>query len=136
MARIDPTRLSIALLHFPVYNRARKEVATSTVSLDLHDLSRLARTYGLHAFYTITPLTSQQALAHRVRDYWDSGLGREFNPTRIDALCSVTTSAPALLATIIASAATMSPIRPRCLRITLLLSITTARYGRDELLPC
>jgi hypothetical protein len=86
VAAVDPARLSIALVHFPVLDRKGREVATSTVSLDLHDLARLARTYGLHAFYTVTPLTSQQALAQRITDYWDKGLGREFNPTRIDAL--------------------------------------------------
>ena len=42
----DYPQMFVALLHFPVYNKARQVVATSLTTLNLHDLARLAATYG------------------------------------------------------------------------------------------
>jgi hypothetical protein len=79
----------IALVHYPVYDRHEQVTATALTTLDVHDLARLARTYGLDGFYVITPLHSQQALAHRLIDHWVTGRGAVFNPTRKEALSLV-----------------------------------------------
>ena len=48
----------VALVHHPVYNKNRRVVRTCLTPLDLHDISRACRTYGVRAFYFITLLNS------------------------------------------------------------------------------
>lgn len=79
----------IALIHYPVYDRQEQVTATALTTLDVHDLARLARTYGVDGFYVVTPLRSQQALARRLIDHWVTGRGAVFNPTRKEALSLV-----------------------------------------------
>jgi hypothetical protein len=78
-----------ALLHYPVYDRQKRVTATALTTIDVHDLARLARTYGLNGFYVVTPLRSQQALARRLIDHWVRGRGAVYNPTRKEALSLV-----------------------------------------------
>ena len=79
----------IALLHYPVYDRQERVTATALTTLDVHDIARLARTYGLKGFYVVTPLHSQQTLARQLIDHWVTGRGAEYNPTRKEALSLV-----------------------------------------------
>jgi hypothetical protein len=79
----------IALLHYPVYDRQERVTATALTTLDIHDVARLARTYGLKGFYVVTPLQSQQTLARRLMEHWVTGRGAEYNPTRMEALSLV-----------------------------------------------
>jgi hypothetical protein len=79
----------IALLHYPVYDRQERVTATALTTLDIHDVARLARTYGLKGFYVVTPLQSQQTLARRLIDHWVTGRGADYNPTRKEALSLV-----------------------------------------------
>jgi len=84
----------IALVHYPVYDRHRRLVATSITSIDVHDLARIAKTYGVLSYFVINPLDSQHYLAERISKYWQDGIGGEFNRSRKDAvdLVSVTSS--------------------------------------------
>ena len=82
----DIPQLFIALLHFPVYNKAREIVATSLTTLNLHDLARLTATYGTSGCYVVTPLQRQRALAHQMIAHWTQGYGATYNPTRAEAL--------------------------------------------------
>lgn len=85
----DNSNLYLALLHFPVYNKKREVVATAITPMDIHDLSRLARTYALRRCYVISPLKSQLKLAKRMMHYWIHGPGMEYNPRRKEALVYV-----------------------------------------------
>lgn len=80
------SRVSVALLHHPVYDRNRRVVATAITNLDLHDLARMARTFGLFRFYVVTPVEEQRELAERIRAHWQDGWGASYNPDRRDAL--------------------------------------------------
>jgi len=82
----DRSRVSIALIHHPVYDRNRRVVATAITNLDLHDLARLARTFGLFRFFVVTPVEEQQLLAERIRAHWQDGWGGSYNPDRREAL--------------------------------------------------
>jgi len=86
---IDRERISIALLHYPVYDREGRIVATALTTIDLHDLARLARTYGLGAFFVVTPLRSQRELGKRMIDHWTKGPGAVYNPSRREAMALV-----------------------------------------------
>lgn len=78
--------LSIALVHHPVLD-AKGEVGTSTLTtMDVHDLSRSARTYGCEGFYIVHPIEAQQVLAHRIVDHWTHGSSAKRIPDRKDAL--------------------------------------------------
>jgi len=78
--------VSIALLHYPVYDKNRRVVATALTNLDLHDIARAARTFGLHRYYVVTPVKEQRALAERVTRHWQEGWGATYNPKRKAAL--------------------------------------------------
>ncbi|MBP1726316.1 MAG: hypothetical protein H6Q51_1614, partial [Deltaproteobacteria bacterium] len=56
----------VALLHYPVYNRNGHVVCSAITNLDIHDIARAARTYGVSGFYVITPLEEQQLLLDRL----------------------------------------------------------------------
>jgi hypothetical protein len=83
-------RLSIALVHHPVLD-AKNEVVTSTLTtMDVHDLSRSARTYGCERFYIVHPIPAQRALGARIIDHWTHGSSAKRIPDRKDALAIVT----------------------------------------------
>ncbi|MGD0842995.1 MAG: RNA methyltransferase [Geobacteraceae bacterium] len=80
------SRVSIALLHYPVYDRNRRVVASAVTNLDLHDIARSARTFGLFRYYVVTPVAEQRILAERIRGHWQDGWGASYNPKRREAL--------------------------------------------------
>jgi len=79
-------QLFLALLHYPVLNRMGDIIASAITNLDLHDLARSCRTYGVEACYIVTPLRDQQALANRLTAHWIEGRGGEILPERREAL--------------------------------------------------
>ncbi len=78
--------LSIALIHYPVLNKNGDIIASAVTNLDLHDISRAARTYGVRSFYVVTPLSDQKKLVQRIISHWVSGIGSKYNPKRREAL--------------------------------------------------
>ncbi|WP_373498549.1 RNA methyltransferase [Desulfococcus sp.] len=81
--------LYLALVHYPVVNKNGEIVAAAVTNLDLHDIARLARTYGVSAFYVITPLDDQRKLTRRIISHWVEGGGADYNPARGEALSIV-----------------------------------------------
>lgn len=86
-------RLYMGLIHYPVYNKNRETIASAITTFDLHDLSRVARTYDMKGFYVVTPLQDQQRLADRVLEHWRVGYGALYNPNRKEALEGVRVTA-------------------------------------------
>jgi tRNA (guanine37-N1)-methyltransferase len=95
-------RTYLALLHHPVFDRAGKVVTTAITNLDLHDIARAARTYGLAGYFVVTPLRSQRELARRIVGHWREGHGAVVNEKRREALSlvEVTDSLQAARATV------------------------------------
>lgn len=79
-------RVAVALIHHPVYDKHRKIVTTAVTNLDLHDIARASKTFGLCRYFVVTPVQDQQALAGRIRDHWLGGWGAAYNPRRKEAL--------------------------------------------------
>lgn len=73
-------------MHYPVYNKLREVVTTALTNLDLHDIARSSRTFGLDRFYIVTPSHNQQELALRITGHWQEGWGASYNPDRKEAL--------------------------------------------------
>jgi hypothetical protein len=78
--------LAAALIHAPVIDRRGDLVTTAVTNLDIHDIARSARTYGLKRFYVVTPVAEQQRLAEKLVGHWTEGFGSEYNPKRHQAL--------------------------------------------------
>ncbi len=86
-------RVALALVHYPVIrDRIGGVGATSVTPLNIHDLARAARTYGVAPLYVVTPLFSQQALVGRILAHYREGYGVAANPTRAEALRDVVLS--------------------------------------------
>ncbi|MED5353186.1 MAG: RNA methyltransferase [Nitrospinota bacterium] len=86
MAEVSNSNIHLALVHFPVYNKTGEVIVSSVTTLDIHDISRACRTFGVGTFYVITPLKTQQELVHRLIGHWLEGFGAEYNPIRKEAL--------------------------------------------------
>lgn len=78
--------LYVALIHHPVISKNGETIASAVTNLDLHDIARTARTYGVLAFYVVTPLEDQAKLVGKIVDHWVGGAGGDYNPSRREAL--------------------------------------------------
>ena len=87
----DITNLSVylALIHHPVIGKKGEVITSAVTNLDLHDIARAGRTFGVRAFYVATPLEDQKALAGRILKHWTEGYGGRYNPKRREALALI-----------------------------------------------
>ncbi|MDB4976506.1 MAG: tRNA ((1)-)-methyltransferase [Myxococcaceae bacterium] len=76
----------IGLVHHPIRDREGQIVATAVTNLDVHDLARSSRSYGLDGYYVITPITAQRELVLKILDHWVRGSGKKRVPERAVAL--------------------------------------------------
>ena len=67
-------------------NKQGDTITAAITNLDLHDISRAAKTYGVRSFYVVTPLFDQQELVERIVSHWIEGEGSRYNPIRRKAL--------------------------------------------------
>ena len=81
--------IDLALLHYPVLDKGGRIVTTAVTNIDIHDLARSARTYGIRRFFVVTPVEALRALARRIIEHWQTGFGSTYNLTRKDALSIV-----------------------------------------------
>ena len=72
----------IALLHYPVQNKNGETIGSAITNLDIHDIARASKTYGVKAFYVITPYKEQKELAEKIVSHWLTGYGATYNPER------------------------------------------------------
>lgn len=79
------SKVYLALLHYPMYNKRKDTVTTSITNLDLHDISRAARTYNVDGFFVVHPSANQQVLIRNILGYWQEGYGGTYNPDRQEA---------------------------------------------------
>jgi len=82
-------KLYIALLHYPMRDRRNNVVCTSVTNLDIHDIARSCRTYGVAKYFVVTPILAQQWLAAKILAHWQEGWGATYNPNRKEALESI-----------------------------------------------
>ncbi len=80
------SRVYCALLHYPVRDRDGQCVTTAVTNLDVHDIARSARTYGVERYYVVTPIEAQHLLVQRIIEHWSTGAGRRRIPERQVAL--------------------------------------------------
>ncbi len=78
--------MTVALIHHPVVDKNGRTIAAAVTALDLHDIARACKTFGVEAFYVVTPLEDQQDLVRQIIDHWVTGVGARYNPDRRAAL--------------------------------------------------
>jgi len=79
-------QVDVALVHYPVINRKGATIGSAVTNLDLHDIARAGKTYGIGTYWVITPFTEQQELAGQIVGHWTKGYGGTVNPDRSNAL--------------------------------------------------
>ncbi len=79
-------RTYACLLHHPVLDKEGRVVTTAVTNLDVHDIARAARTFGLAGYFVVTPIEAQRALVARIVGHWTEGAGREHTTKRTEAL--------------------------------------------------
>lgn len=85
-------KIALGLIHHPIYDRRRTVVATNITNLDIHDIARACRVYGIERYYLIHPMQDQLMFVHRVLDHWRVGDGASYNPMRKTSLTMVHTA--------------------------------------------
>jgi hypothetical protein len=116
--------LYLALLHHPVYDKNGAIVTTAVTNMDVHDLSRLARTFGVRAFYLAIAVPTLRRLVARIMRHWETGPGAAYNQTRREAFRCVRLADD--LDAVVADVERETGALPR-------LVATTARGGGDRL---
>lgn len=79
----------VALLHYPMRNRLGGQVATAVTNLDIHDISRTCRTYGILRYYIVTPVEEQHRVVGRILEHWKRDESKQWHPDRFEALARV-----------------------------------------------
>jgi len=80
----------IGLVHGPIRSKDGQEITTSVTNLDIHDISRSARTFGFKKYFLITPIQNQQVMVKKILGFWESDNGLIYNPDRKEALAEAT----------------------------------------------
>lgn len=76
----------MALLHYPMRNRNGELVTTAVTNMDIHDISRSARTYGMKGYFILTPLEIQHELVGKIVGHWREPKQAVYHPDRFEAL--------------------------------------------------
>ena len=79
-------RLDVALVHYPVVNKKQETIGSAVTNLDLHDIARAGRTFGVGTYWVVTPYEQQQDLTASIAGHWTNGYGGTVNPDRANAL--------------------------------------------------
>ena len=114
----------LALMHYPVLGRHANIVSSAVTNLDVHDISRTCRTYNIKGYYVVSNLPAQREIVDNVLSYWLEEFGREYNPSRSEALTVVRKAS--YLEDVIEDIESVEGVRPH-------LVFTSAKRGPDRL---
>lgn len=78
--------INVVLLHDQMENKEGRIVTTSLTLIDVHDIARSCRTYGVKRFFIAHPSEALRKLARTLHQHWDVGSGASYNPNRKEAL--------------------------------------------------
>jgi hypothetical protein len=76
----------LGLVHYPIRNKKGETVTTSVTNLDIHDISRSCRTFGIKKYFLVTPLEIQRKLVNDILGHWEQDFANDYNPDRFEAL--------------------------------------------------
>ncbi len=98
------SKLYLGLVHYPINNKRGNMVTTSVTNLDIHDIARSCKSFGVKKYFIITPLKIQHALVSRILNHWENDKAAAYNPDRQNALsiAQLSLSVEEALSTIVA----------------------------------
>ena len=76
----------VVLMHSEVLVQDNQVGTSSVTSLDIHDIARSSKTYGVKGFFIVTPLIDQQKIVKTLLDFWQIGEGIDYNRSRSQAV--------------------------------------------------
>ncbi len=80
----------VVLMHDHVLVGPEKKIGTSSVmSIDIHDIARSSKTYGIKEYFIVTPLEDQQKIVSNFLSFWHGQKGENYNQKRHKALKSI-----------------------------------------------
>ncbi len=79
----------VALLHDQVIVQEGVVGTSSVTSMDIHDIARSSKTYGIKEYFVVTPLEDQQKIVETILQFWHTS-GVEYNANRSDAVKLIT----------------------------------------------
>lgn len=82
-------RINSALLHHPVLSKEGELYTTAITNIDVHDIARSSRTYGLTQYYIVSPIDAQREMAETIAGFWLKESGVKRNPDRSQAMCLI-----------------------------------------------
>lgn len=80
-------------VHHPVLDKKGNMSTTAITGMDLHDIARACRTYGVKKYLIVTPLEPQREMVKKIAAHWITGYGASFNPDRREAMSLIKTFA-------------------------------------------
>lgn len=83
------TLVYVVLLHYPITNRKGQLVTTAVTNMDIHDISRSCRTYGVKGYFLVTPIEDQHELVGRIVSHWRTEQSKQYHPDRVEAVSLV-----------------------------------------------
>lgn len=78
--------LYLALVHHPIKNKNNELITTAVTNMDIHDIGRSCRTFGVQNYFIVTPIKAQHELVGRILGHWEQDHSGAYNPDRQDAL--------------------------------------------------
>jgi len=74
------------LMHNDVILENGREGTSSVTSLDIHDIARSAKTFGIKKYFIVTRLADQQEIVNTLLNFWKTDIGKSYNSNRSDAI--------------------------------------------------
>ncbi len=79
-------KIDLALVHYPVLNKVGETISSAITNLDIHDIARAAKTFGVGNYHLVNPYKDQHNLVREITEHWQQGYGAAYNPCRKQAL--------------------------------------------------
>lgn len=77
------------IMYDQVLTKDENVTTTSIKSLDIHDIARACKTYGIEKLFIVTPLKDQKSIAKEFLKFWLETDGRVYNESRYKAVKNV-----------------------------------------------
>ena len=87
----DPASTYVALLHHPMRDVTGAIVTTALTTLDLHDIARTCRTYGIAGYFIVHPIPAQRSIAERITTHWNEDGRHDFRKQALDRVTITST---------------------------------------------
>lgn len=80
------SNLYLALVHHPINNVNGEVIKTSLTNLDIQDIARSCKTYGIKKYFITHPVKEQRALAESVLNYWNNNQNKRNENSKHNAI--------------------------------------------------